>query len=86
MDYWQKKRSKEVSKEQYLVIYLKSSSFAVYMYVRSNRPVKLKCLPHLDPLMGVRSTSAGYYCQSKCRTRLISYWMLTKTSLDHMEY
>ena len=46
----------------------RSSSFAIY--VRSNRPVKLRSLPRLDPRTGVRLNSAGCYCQSKCRTRL----------------
>ena len=63
---------------------VRSSSFAIY--VRSNRPVKLRSLPRLDPRTGIRSTSAGCYCRSKCRTRLISYWLLAKTSLDPMEY
>ena len=62
----------------------RSSSFAIY--VHSNRPVKLRSLPHLDPRTGIRLTSAGFDCRSKCCTRLISYWLLTKTSLDPMEY
>ena len=35
--------------------------------------------------MGVRSTSAGCYCRSKCRTWQISYWLLAKTSLYPMQ-
>ena len=77
------RKNGSIRKEQYLS-YVAYSYFAIY--VCSNRPVKLRSLPRLDPRTGVRSTSAGCYCRSKCRTRWISYWLFAKTSLDPTEY
>ena len=84
MDCRQKEWSKEVSEEQYLSYVALEVVLLPYTYVLIG-PLAYK---RLDPRTrtGVRSTSAGCYCRSKCRTRRISYWLLAKTSLDPMEY
>ena len=51
-----------------------------------HRPLKLKCLPRLDPHTTIQSTSVSCYCQSKSRIRWTSYWQLANTSLDPLEY
>ena len=78
MDCRQKEWFKYVSMEQCL-------SYVALEVVYTIRPVKLDRVS-TRVLAYDRLLAASCYCQSKCRTRRMSYWLLAKTSLDPMEY